>query len=117
MSGTPERFLWAKFNKNLKVHHNLKSSIFLHIMNSKWDESSELKFTTDDHKPMDAEERRRIYETGGYVRYNRVNGNLALSRAFGDFGTFFKKCNIWCSECSFMSNPRQDLTLTLVFRI
>ena len=22
---------------------------------------------------------------GGFVRYNRVNGNLALSRAFGDF--------------------------------
>ena len=39
---------------------------------------------------MDAEERNRIYETGGFVRYNRVNGNLALSRAFGDFGEFLK---------------------------
>lgn len=56
----------------------------------KKDESSELKFTTEDHKPMDAEERKRIYETGGFVRYNRVNGNLALSRAFGDFGKLLK---------------------------
>ena len=39
---------------------------------------------------MDTEERKRIYETGGFVRYNRVNGNLALSRAFGDFGKFLK---------------------------
>lgn len=39
---------------------------------------------------MDAEERKRIYETGGFVRYNRVNGNLALSRAFGDFGKFLQ---------------------------
>ena len=39
---------------------------------------------------MDAEERKRIYETGGFVRYNRVNGNLALSRAFGDFGKLLK---------------------------
>jgi len=31
------------------------------------------------------EETRRIVAAGGFVEYGRVNGNLALSRALGDF--------------------------------
>ncbi|CEF67745.1 Protein phosphatase 2C (PP2C)-like domain-containing protein [Strongyloides ratti] len=38
-----------------------------------------------DHKPQNADESRRIYEAGGFVEFSRVNGNLALSRALGDF--------------------------------
>ncbi|KAJ3207913.1 Protein phosphatase 2C 2 [Dinochytrium kinnereticum] len=44
-----------------------------------------------DHKPMNADEARRIREAGGFVEFGRVNantnmiGNLALSRAIGDF--------------------------------
>merc|ERR1712158_178598 len=38
-----------------------------------------------DHKPGDMLERARIENAGGFVEFNRVNGNLALSRAFGDF--------------------------------
>uniref|UniRef100_A0A0N5BPC4 protein-serine/threonine phosphatase n=1 Tax=Strongyloides papillosus TaxID=174720 RepID=A0A0N5BPC4_STREA len=38
-----------------------------------------------DHKPQNASESRRIHEAGGFVEFSRVNGNLALSRALGDF--------------------------------
>lgn len=42
-----------------------------------------------DHKPYKESEIKRIKAAGGWVINNRVNGNLALSRALGDF--VFKK--------------------------
>jgi len=39
---------------------------------------------TDDHKPSDPKERQRIEAAGGSVTSQRVDGQLALSRAFGD---------------------------------
>ncbi|GAN06897.1 protein phosphatase 2C [Mucor ambiguus] len=38
-----------------------------------------------DHKPTDEAEMERIIKAGGFVEFGRVNGNLALSRAIGDF--------------------------------
>lgn len=40
---------------------------------------------SSDHKPNNPLELERIKKAGGFVNYNRVNGELALSRAFGDF--------------------------------
>ncbi|TGZ80373.1 protein phosphatase 2C [Ascodesmis nigricans] len=42
-----------------------------------------------DHKPQNEGEWARITAAGGFVDFGRVNGNLALSRAIGDFE--FKK--------------------------
>ncbi|KAG6918764.1 hypothetical protein DXG01_011955 [Tephrocybe rancida] len=49
----------------------------------------EVKPLSFDHKPTSETEKERIHGAGGYIEYGRVNGNLALSRALGDFE--FKK--------------------------
>ena len=40
---------------------------------------------SDDHKPDNAGELKRIEKADHTVEDSRVDGNLALSRAFGDF--------------------------------
>lgn len=45
----------------------------------------EAEALSNDHKPQNDDERARIIAAGGYIEYGRVNGNLALSRALGDF--------------------------------
>lgn len=43
------------------------------------------KFLSEDHKPYNVGERARILKAGGSVQYDRVDGDLAVSRALGDF--------------------------------
>ena len=49
------------------------------------DNSSNVHFSTLDHKPTNPEERQRIQNAGGVVLTQRINGSLAVSRALGDF--------------------------------
>ncbi|KAF0436962.1 PP2C-domain-containing protein [Gigaspora margarita] len=38
-----------------------------------------------DHKPVNEAESKRIMNAGGFIEFERVNGNLAVCRALGDF--------------------------------
>lgn len=42
-------------------------------------------FSTQDHKPGDDKERSRVESAGGMIADDRVNGDLASARSFGDF--------------------------------
>jgi len=44
-----------------------------------------IRYVTSDHKPENEAESRRIRAAGGSVSYNRVDGELAMSRALGDY--------------------------------
>lgn len=45
---------------------------------------------SNDHKPYLPVEKERIEKANGQVKFNRVNGDLAVSRALGDF--VYKRC-------------------------
>lgn len=62
------------------VFGNLGDSRAILITNA-----GEVRFSTSDHKPQDEVEQARITEAGHMVVANRVDGMLAVSRAFGDY--------------------------------
>jgi serine/threonine protein phosphatase PrpC len=45
---------------------------------------AEVHISSRDHKPGRDDEARRIKEAGGFIFQNRIMGELAVSRAFGD---------------------------------
>jgi len=50
-----------------------------------WSKEGETIALSEDHKPDDDVEFDRIEAAGHFVEDSRVDGNLALSRAFGDY--------------------------------
>ncbi|KAK7048343.1 putative general substrate transporter [Favolaschia claudopus] len=67
----------------------------------------EVKPLSFDHKPSNEVEKTRISGAGGYIEFGRVNGNLALSRALGDF-EFKKNYNMPPEKQIITSDP--DIT-------
>jgi len=70
--------------------------------------NSTVFFATEDHKPTHYSERMRIEKAGGHVTQNRVNGQLAVSRALGDFEM---KRNNSCDQISQLVSPEADVTV------
>jgi len=56
-----------------------------------------------DHKPVNEVERTRIEKAGGVVAMKRVDGELAVARALGDFQ--FKDVKLRPEDCKVTANP------------
>mmetsp|Transcript_20698 Transcript_20698/g.30628 ORF Transcript_20698/g.30628 Transcript_20698/m.30628 type:complete len:337 (+) Transcript_20698:139-1149(+) len=65
--------------------------------------NGEVAMATEDHKPYDGSEKSRIEAAGGYVSMRRVDGDLAVSRALGDFQ--YKDNNIPPQNCKVTCLP------------
>ena len=72
-----------------------------------------------EHKPWSQEEMDRVARAGGFIRDGRVNGNLALCRALGDF--YFKKSKKLATQdqmvCCFPDVTVRDVTPDYEFLI
>lgn len=58
--------------------------------------TAQLVYASDDHKPDNPNETKRIYQAGGFVEQeegddSRLDGYLAISRSFGDFDLKYSK--------------------------
>lgn len=77
MGGSTAVFCSVFKNGRLQVA-NVGDSRLLHCRRG------EILFSTVDHKPMDTKEKERVLRAGGTVNSGRIDGDLAVSRAFGD---------------------------------
>jgi len=85
--GSAGIFTIATLDESTGKYHLLNANIgdSRTVLAQKQSDGSYMAITcTYDHKPTNEEERRRIEEAGGSVQLSRVDGQLALSRAFGD---------------------------------
>merc|ERR1712157_572224 len=57
-----------------------------------------------DHKPSHAVEHARVDEAGGFVKMRRIDGDLAVSRVFGDF-RYKLNDNLPCEKQKVTANP------------
>jgi len=83
--GSAGIFTLASFNDNntyTLVNGNIGDSRI--VLFKKTQDGHEIIACTQDHKPTNEAERKRIEAAGGSVQMARVDGQLALSRAFGD---------------------------------
>jgi len=74
----------ATTNKYTLLNANIGDSRTVLAQKDQTDDGYTAIACTYDHKPTNEEERKRIEEAGGSVQIGRVDGQLALSRAFGD---------------------------------
>eukprot|EP01084_Bolivina_argentea_P109531 195803_1 len=86
--GSTVVFCIVQYDETQDTYHiitvNLGDSRAIVLRNKDDEKAFELVELTQDHKPDDEEERARIINAGGHVKFNRVDGDLALSRAIGD---------------------------------
>lgn len=77
-------------------------SLPIHTINSLQQEQGKPILTTDDHRVSNDVERKRILAIGGRIKDERLFGQLALSRSFGD-----------CPYSSFLSVEPHIFTVQL----
>uniref|UniRef100_A0A6B2L8Z1 PPM-type phosphatase domain-containing protein n=1 Tax=Arcella intermedia TaxID=1963864 RepID=A0A6B2L8Z1_9EUKA len=84
--GSAGIFTIATHNNETKLYSLVNANIgdSRIVLAKKKEEGYETIPCTDDHKPTNEAERKRIEAAGGSVQLSRVDGQLALSRAFGD---------------------------------
>lgn len=74
--------------------------------------NGDLVSLTTDHKPLDVDEKQRIEQAGGFVHMNRVDGQLAMSRAMGDYQY---KANMNLGVLDQKVIPLPDITSDVIF--
>jgi serine/threonine protein phosphatase PrpC len=67
--------------------------------------TGEVLATTKEHRPEDETEQQRIEAAGGRVEGERVNGCLAMSRAFGDRARFKDNEDLDCEHQLIVATP------------